>query len=452
MTNLLLMKRIYFLLFFTLLLSKSGIAQPVISNCSNPTPLYTGGPYSFSATVGVANTDTTNDYGCLASTMNVHWFYMGICTPGNIYMGINDVTPGSSVDVDFVVWGPLASPTDCGLNASQIVDCSYGVTGPDSAYIPAALVGQYYKIMISSPTNSPGSYTITHAAGGGYACDSTIFPGCVGAPAQQICQVTTDPVLNKNIIIWNKDTAYTGDYIVQKETTTMGVFSTLATLMNNDTSAYVDSVSNPMIQSFRYRIVTADSCGNWNTGAMPHETIHLLTSTSSSTGYPQLAWNNYVGFSYGTYYIYRGSSPATLMLYDSISASFNTYTDVAAVPGMNYYSIAVIPPSPCQPSRSISSGSMSNVAPAMFTGINEHELNGLSIGPNPAGNLLNFSLGTAMNLQVSLFDLAGRMIVSEEFKNVSSGVLDLSAIAAGSYVVGFRSGNTVSHRNIVIAK
>ena len=172
--------------------------------------------------------------------------------------------------------------------------------------------------MVTNYTGSPGMFTLSQNtfAGPGTACDSTTY-GCTSTPiTQQICQVTSDPVVNHNIIIWNKDTVtYTGSYYIQKETTTMGVYTTIATVLNHDTSAYEDMVSNPMIQSFKYRIGTSDTCG---TGGMtygyPHETIHLLTSISSSTGYPQLAWNNYGGFSYGTYYIYRGMSPTTLIM------------------------------------------------------------------------------------------------------------------------------------------
>jgi hypothetical protein len=234
----------------------------------------------------------------------------------------------------------------------------------------------------------------------------------------------------------------------------MGVYSTIASILNIDTSAYEDVVSNPMIQSFRYRIGTTDTCGSgiYAYGS-PHETIHLLTSISSSSGYPQLAWNDYVGFSYGTYFIYRGTSPSTLMMYDSISASFNSYTDVAAFAGMNYYGVAVFPPSACHPSRMISSKSLSNVSPVAYTGITEYEFSNLSIGPNPANDVLNFTLGNiSTDITIDIIDITGRIVIARSYKNVSQEAINVSDISNGSYIVRFTSENGSKYKNIIIAR
>jgi hypothetical protein len=443
------MKKIYSILFL-LSFTVAGFSQ---NTCAAPYRIYSPTAYNYTAITGSPNPDTTNNYGCLASTANTTWLYFQTCSSGNTIVTLTSYGSSSS-DLGFICWGPLSTPADSNLSAAQVVDCGYtlGTGFPAYITIPSALTGDLYKIMITNYNNYSGTtFTI-----GGVTSPGTydsICPACSAPiPPQQICQVTTDPVLNKNIIIWEKDSTYMYDYMIQRETTTAGVYATLGTVINSDSSAYVDSVSNPMIQSFRYRIVTNDSCGNLNSAVQYHETIHLLTSTSSSTGYPQLAWNDYIGFSYGTFFIYRGSSPATLALYDSISASFNSYTDVAAVTGMNYYAVVVMPPSPCQPSRSMSTGSMSNVAPVMFTGINEYEFNGLTVGPNPANSTLNFTLGTTADVHIGLIDITGRIILSKEFKNVSSEMIDLSEIANGSYVVSFSSGNRTAHRNIIVAK
>jgi hypothetical protein len=452
------MKKIYSSILFILIgaLASNMNAQ---NTCSTPYPFVTSTSSTYTAVSGsVPNTDLSNNYGCfsgLSSSGNdVTWIYVGICTAGDINI---DMTPtGAGLDLDFVAWGPLTAGTDCGLTAGQIIDCSISTSVSETVHITAALPGEFYKIMISNFGGGAGTINLTTATGTtGSACVSTLYscPGTI--PTQQICQVTTDPTVNHNIIIWNKDTAtYTASYYLQKETTTMGVYATIATVLNHDTSAYEDLVSNPMIQSFKYRIATTDSCG---LGTMvygpPHRTIHLLTSVSSSTGYPQLNWNNYYGFSYGTYFIYRGASPTTLTMYDSISASFNSYTDVAAVPGMNYYGVAVFPPSPCQPSRMMNMKSLSNVSPVNFTGIDEHEFANLSVGPNPANDVLNFNLGNiSANFTADMIDITGRIVLSKSFKNVSQETIDVSTISNGSYVVRFSSDNGTTHKNIIIAR
>ncbi len=445
------MKKIYSLLFLMITFIANSFAQ---NTCSTPYPISSTMTGYFSAAMSTPNTDLSNNYGCISPADNATWLYFQACTSGNIDIRIL-CTSGSAADVDFIVWGPLSASTDCGLTAGQIIDCSTSSGILDTINVIGAIAGSYYKILISNPLNYNIAAQLTNISPG--MIYDTLCTYCAGSgpiPSQQICQVTTDLLLNQNIIIWEKDTLYTGPYIIQKESTTMGIYNTLATVMNNDTSAYVDSVSNPMIQAFKYRIAIPDTCGFGTIGyGAPHTTIHLLTSTSSSTGYPQLSWNSYIGFGYGTYYIYRGASPTSLTLYDSISASFNSYTDVAAVPGMNYYSVSVLPPAPCQPSRAMTMNSFSNVSPVMFTGINEYEFNQLTVGPNPAFDVLNFSLGSASaDVSVDIIDVTGRIILSKTFENVNQDAISLNEISNGSYVVRFTSENKTTHRNIIIAK
>ncbi len=446
------MKKIYSLLFvITLFIAKNSNGQTFSNTCSTPYPINSVTNYSYSTVTGVPNTDLTNDYGCIAPADNATWFYFQACMSGNVDIVFASYTSSSS-DIDFIAYGPLSAPTDCGLSSSQIVDCSNASGTWDTLNINSVVVGSYYKILVSNPSGTVGTYNFSALNIFPFFYDSCM--SCMDPlPFQEVCQVTTDPVQNRNIIIWEKDTTYTNSYIIQKESTTMGVYTTIATVMNNDTSAYIDSTSNPMIQAFRYRIGTTDTCGNTNFSSMDHQTIHLLTSVSSSTGYPQLAWSSYIGFGYYTYYIFRGSSPTTLTLYDSISASFNSYTDVAAVPGMNYYSVSVLPPVPCQPSRAMNMYSLSNVSPVAFTGINEYEFNQLTVGPNPANETLNFSLGNiATDITIDIIDITGRVIQSKTFENVNKDFVSLNGISNGSYIVRFATKNTTSYRNIVIAK
>ena len=446
------MKKFYSLFFVALLVVTATYGQ---NTCSTPYPIRSATPSAFGVVTGLTNTDFSNDYGCITPADNAKWLYFQACTPGNITLSLW-AAGGSDSDVNFIIWGPLSSLSDCGLTSGQIIDCSASTSTVDTISITGANAGDYYKILISNVGTTTGSFSLFNESPPGIIFDS-VCTYCVGTgpiPPQQICQVTTEPLLNQNIIIWEKDTLYSGPYIVQKESTTMGIYNTIATVMNNDTSAYIDSISNPMIQAFKYRIGIPDTCGFGTVGyENPHKTIHLLTSISSSTGYPQLSWSSYSGFSFGTYYIFRGSSPATLILYDSISASFNSYTDVAAVPGINFYSVSVLPAAPCQPSRAMNMYSYSNVSPVAFTGINEYEFNQLSVGPNPANDILNFSLGNvSADVNIDIIDLTGRVLISKEFENINLDVVLLNDLSNGSYIVRFASENTTSYRNIIIAK
>jgi hypothetical protein len=441
------MKKLYFLFFLILPLIKNVSAQ---NTCSTPFEINGGTSNSFSLITGTPNNDNSNDYGCLTSQSNVTWLYFKVCVAGNIDFTIN-ASGSSANDVDFVAWGPLTSPSDCGLTSTQIVDCGFSGGSFEYANFTSTVAGQYYKIMISNNYNTAGTFTINQSSGVGQLCDTSSF-GCNGFPlsAQEICKVSTDPLINHNFIYWNKDTNFYGNYNIQKETTTANVYNTLATLTSSDTSVYEDMTSNPMIQSFKYRIEAIDTCGH-SLVSYAHQTIHLLTSTST-LGYPQLDWNAYSGFNYSTFFIYRGSSAANLSLYDSISVSFTTYTDVSPMSGMNYYSIAVFPPTPCMPSRS-SDECFSNVSPVFTTSIKDFSLSDIRLSPNPASDELHLSTqGNYSFISVDLFDVAGRRIITKTFQNNTSLKIDLSQIGNGFYVTKITTDKGVTQRNIIVAK
>lgn len=444
------MKKFYFFLLLGIFCLVGKTNAQIGGNTCSTAYAVTGTSFGSSNTTGTPNTDLSNDYGCITPANNASWWYFQACASGTWSAQLTSFISTAS-DVDFIVWGPLSAPTDCGLTTGQILDCSAATGATDTMSFPV-ISGSFYKILIANPSNGSGAWTVTAFPSSPLFSDSCYACMTITTPPQEICQVTTDPIANRNVIIWEKDTTYTGDWAIQRETTTMGVYATIATIVNSDTSAYMDTISNPMIQAFSYRIATNDSCGNLNTSGSPHYTIHLLTSISSSTGYPQLSWSSYVGFGYGTYFIYRGASPSTLTLYDSISASFNSYTDVAAVPGMNYYSIAVMPPTPCQPSHTMTKPSMSNTAPVMFTGIADFEFGNLTVGPNPASDAVEFTLGSAENITVELLDITGRMVISQKYENVNSGIFVLNEIENGSYILNFSGEKGRCSKKIVVAK
>jgi hypothetical protein len=442
------MKKIFSLFFLmAFFILKNSSAQ---NTCSTAFQLASGTNF-YTLTTGTPNPDTTNDYGCLITESNVTWLYFLVCTPGDITFTIS-ATGSSAVDVDFVAWGPLSSQFDCGLDSSQIVDCGYSTGSTEMADFTAVTAGQYYKIMLSNYSGTAGSVLINQTSGTGQVCNGSTFScGGVILAAQNICKVSTDPVINHNFIYWDKDTSFHGNYKIQEETSVAGVYTTIATIPSTDTSVYEDVVSNPMIQSFKYRIETADTCGD-SLFSAPHSTIHLLT-TVSFTGDPQLDWNAYLGFSYSTYYIYRGTSASTLSLYDSISASFTTYTDINPIAGTNYYALSVFPPTPCQPSHSMASPSFSNVSSIVATGINENSLPGFSISPNPAGNELDLKCSfDYSSVAVELFDMAGRKLIAESTQHSFNMRLDLTDISNGIYVVKISTEKGIAEHKIIIAK
>ena len=146
--------------------------------CATAKPFCTGVSYSFpSSTNGTA--ESGPDYGCLGSQPNPSWYYLKIGTSGNIVIGIDQVDDnGVPRDVDFICWGPFTSPvTPCTglLTAGNIVDCSYSTSASETCTIPAAVVGQYYILLLTNYSNQPAHITFSQTGGTG-ATDCSITP------------------------------------------------------------------------------------------------------------------------------------------------------------------------------------------------------------------------------------------------------------------------------------
>jgi hypothetical protein len=177
-----------------------------------------------------------------------------------------------------------------------------------------------------------------------------------GSFTDQICMVTVDAGTGKNKILWQKTGGkLTVQYQVLKETTVTGQYSVIGTIPFNNESVFTDTASEPSKHSDSYRITTIDSCGNTSYQSWTHQTIHLMLSPGLP-GKFNLSWSPYIGFNYNTYYIYKGSTPESLELIDSIAASKTQYTDNES--GIAYYQVAVRREEPCDISILKSSGNI----------------------------------------------------------------------------------------------
>ena len=101
-----------------------------------------------------------------------------------------------------------------------------------------------------------------------------------------------------------------------------------------------------------------------------------------------------------------------------------------------------------------------------FVGLNENSEdvkskrfeNSFSVYPNPATDRLNLSFETLEqgNVEIQLFDLQGKMILSELYRNLSSDkynqAIDISNIPNGTYIVRAISGNSVASSKLIVYK
>jgi len=176
------MKRLLLLVFAVCIIIK---LQGQGTDCLSAAPFCTGTTYNFPAVTGVLSPNPMPvypNYGCLISIPNPAWYYMRICTPGDLVIHISS---SPSEDVDFICWGPFGSiATACGDSltgncagsycsggscpdntgscyisgfypSGNITDCSMSANASEDCHIYGALTGQYYILLITNYSDIP---------------------------------------------------------------------------------------------------------------------------------------------------------------------------------------------------------------------------------------------------------------------------------------------------------
>ncbi|MBC7696059.1 MAG: gliding motility-associated C-terminal domain-containing protein [Burkholderiales bacterium] len=133
------------------------------------------------------------NYGCLGSQPNPAWFYIKTTVAGNYVFDISQSTgcgPSAGLDVDFIAWGPFTNPlTACNnLTSGAIVDCGFSTSPNEQLNITGAPAGQYYIILLTNFSNSPGCIAFgnvgTNPTDCSITCASVLSgPGIVNYPS-----------------------------------------------------------------------------------------------------------------------------------------------------------------------------------------------------------------------------------------------------------------------------
>jgi len=320
--------------------------------------------------------------------------------------------------------------------------------------------GYYTNIVINGTGNpisfglqtEPGTYT---AVADNNSClremYDTVAVSIIALPFAEICMVKFDTLAQKNMIIWNKiENTLISQVNVYKETSQSDIFEKIAEVPWSSPGIYVDTNSYPLVHSDRYRISFANNSGNETEKSYPHKTIHLNIN-AGIYGF-NLIWNDYEGFDFLTYNIYRKIGTEGYVKIASVASNVDSYTDFYTTSGLVTYYIEVIRPEPCQPE--LKSGSydaiVSNTATAAPLGIEDNQKSGVIIYPNPAKDKVIVVLNPKSEkfTTLELFKPNGQLIRTLQTSNVRSE-LDLSMLTAGIYFLRISSENSLLVRKII---
>jgi hypothetical protein len=212
-----------------------------------------------------------------------------------------------------------------------------------------------------------------------------------------------------------------------------------------DETQWTDSIADPMVRGWRYKLTAVNSCGIESDFSEVHKTIHLTINQGLGGAY-NLIWDDYEGFVYGSVDIYRHTNQSGLMLINTLPASLTSYTDnfVGGTGGL-YYLIEVIPPSICTSEKAQDHNSTrSNRTIIAFpapTSISESVIGQFSIFPNPAKNELNIITESDVDYLIEILDISGAIL--KRISNQKGGTkIDLSDVANGVYFI-----NAITEKN-----
>jgi hypothetical protein len=285
----------------------------------------------------------------------------------------------------------------------------------------------------SITVSESGSYTVTVTDNNG--CTATSSPVEVNlslVSVVPICLVTVDETTGKNNVVWEPITSeLINSYVILKETNVANEYAQIGTVDYGSNGLFEDVNSNPQVQANRYKLALIDTCGIQSSASSFHKTIHLTTNLGVGNNV-NLIWSNYEGFDFGSYSIYRGTSPNTLNLLSTIASNLNSYTDVNPPAGETYYMIEVVGVS-CDPSRTLVY-SHSNILDTSV-GVEDYLSTAISLYPNPSSSIINLQVtGVLLGEEYIVFDAVGKVIFKNKIQSTNE-IIHLENFNNGNYFV-----------------
>ncbi len=389
------------------------------------------------------------------------------------YLTVNSTNGCEAKDSVKVIVNPLEAYADdvnvsCGNTGQLDVTSNYSGSGALSyAWLPADNLS---ATNISNPVVSiikPATYTVDVTTPNGCKASKSIQVNTSVIDIQPtICMVTVDS-LNRNVVIWEKPNQVNKgivSYSIYKESSTAGVYNKIGNVPYNKFSVFIDTNSIPMMHSDRYKISLTDVCGFESALSTYHRTLHLSVSPNGNgigNGY-QLNWqDNYEGFIFYTYDIFRSINKSGFIKIDQIQNTLTSYTDTTSSTLPVYYAVAAVKPNEaCWPS-----GNTKGIFPVDFKGsnysvsnINNYDFEGvieitfsdkIKIYPNPTNDMFLIQTESQNNsYSLEILNILGEVVYKNIFTTNIEQV-DLSSQPTGVYFIKLQSENNMMVKKII---
>ena len=461
-------KHHYFILLF-ILKSLSCFAQQTPETATVLTTWKYGGKTAIIDNSSFGNAISGIDYGLLNNnTTRIAWFLIPVCESLTFDLDLSNMNNFDSVG--FAVFGPFLDtnqivsklqvstpitsrpflPLTSGFLANSVPNLGNGL------YLVALNIDSLSgPVTLSAEYNHPFNDKICDY------CNNSVFID------HMFCLVTTDSSTQRTKLIFdNSDTANILGYILYRENNIAGQYDSLTFIHRDSSNYYIDMTANPAVRNWRYLMHRLDQCDQspipyfqGNGYIWKANTLHLQQGVSTNNSI-NLSWNNMINnlpvlgsccFN-PTLYVYRSNGSGAFIAIDSLPTNISSYTDINPSQGLNLYQIVMKKTAPCTITRNNETEARSNTISTTFTGIhNPVKHNFFKLYPNPAQHEFTVEISeNNKDWSLSLFNLQGQLIKTEDVINKSKIQLYCEDLPAGIYTVKVSYLNTDYYKKLVI--
>ena len=269
----------------------------------------------------------------------------------------------------------------------------------------------------------------------------------------EICVVTVDSN-NQNLIVWEKPVAtnIAGFNIFRN---IAGIYTQVGYQPYDSISQYVDNDFgiDPEVTSYRYKIAVLDSCGNESELSSFHETIHL-TASNGLGGVVNLIWDDYEGFPFSEYEIWRDTTGnGDWETINTVLSTSFTYVDntVPASATTLRYAIEVVMPQTCTAEKAqdhnTTRSNRHTIAAPNPSSMQELILSQANVYPNPNEGIFTINVKST-NWSYSLLDMSGKLI-STEMVSETNKQIDMQTLETGIYLMKINLGESFIYKKVI---